>query len=50
VRLVLGPIWRNRFGRNLRIKPNFVNFKFVILALHGFKILKNPRSVPMILR
>jgi hypothetical protein len=25
----LGPIWWNRFGRNLRIKPNLVSFKFV---------------------
>jgi hypothetical protein len=27
---VLEPILRNRFGRNLRIKPNLVKFKFVI--------------------
>jgi hypothetical protein len=28
--LDLGSISRNRFGRNLQIKPNFVYFRFVI--------------------
>jgi hypothetical protein len=37
VQLPLESILRNRFGRNLRIKPNFVKFKFAIMTLYGFK-------------
>jgi hypothetical protein len=28
------------FGRNLRMKPNLVELKFVIMTLYGFKYLK----------
>jgi hypothetical protein len=34
----LEPIWWNRFIRNLRIKPIFVSFEFVIMNLNSFKI------------
>jgi hypothetical protein len=36
--VVLETISRNRFSRNLRIKPNSVKMKFVIVAFNGFKI------------
>jgi hypothetical protein len=34
----LGSILRNRFGRNLRIKPNLVKNKYVNIILNGFKM------------
>jgi hypothetical protein len=34
----LGSIFRNRFGRSLRIKPNLVKFRFVIEPLYDFKV------------
>jgi hypothetical protein len=34
----LEPILWNRFGRNLRTKPNLVKFKSVIVTLAGFKV------------
>jgi hypothetical protein len=33
----LGPILRNRFGRNLRMKHYLVKFRFVIMTLRSFK-------------
>jgi hypothetical protein len=33
----LGPILRNRFGRNLRLKSNLVKYK---LAIYGIKTLQ----------
>jgi hypothetical protein len=32
-----------RFGRNLRIKPNLVEFNFAMMTLHGFKIPESTR-------
>jgi hypothetical protein len=34
LQVFLGSILSNRFGRNLRVKSDFVKFKFVIMILN----------------
>jgi hypothetical protein len=42
---------RGRFDETiLRIKPNLVKFKFVVMTLHGFNISQNLRLLPIIIR
>jgi hypothetical protein len=33
-----GSLTAKKFGQKLWIKPKFLNFKFVFMTLHGFKI------------